>query len=59
MENHYDLKNYRLNNKKLKYGLPGEQKAKFYEKSYEDREKIDQKKLDKYVEKIYGLEGNL
>lgn len=24
MENHYDLKNYRLNNKKLKYGLPGE-----------------------------------
>ena len=59
MENHYDLRNYRLNNKKLAVGLPGEQKAKFYEKSFEEREKIDQKKLDKYVEKIYGFEGNL
>lgn len=59
MENQYDLKNYRLDNKKLPVGLPGEKKAKFYEKSFEEREKIDQKKLDKYVEKIYGNEGNL
>lgn len=59
MENHYDLRNYRLCNKKLPIGLPGEAKSKFYEKSFEEREKIDQKKLNKYVEKIYAIEGSL
>ena len=40
-------------------GLPGENQALFYEKSFEEREKIDNANLDKYVEKIFGLEGNL
>jgi len=53
MENHYNLKNYRLDNKKLPVGLPGELKAKFYEKQFEEREKIDNKNLQKYVEDIY------
>ena len=59
MENQYDLRNYRLDNRKLPVGLPGEKKAKFYEKPYEEREKIEQKKLDKYVDEIYGNEANL
>lgn len=50
MENHYNLKNYRLDNKKLPCGLPGEQKALFYEKTFEERDKIDQKNLKMYVE---------
>lgn len=59
MENHYNLKNYRLDNKKLPCGLPGEQKALFYEKTFEERDKIDQKNLKKYVELVYGGEDNL
>ena len=59
MENHYNLRNYRLDNKKLKVGLPGEQQAIFYGKTYEEREKIDNKKLEKYVEEIYNGENNL
>ena len=59
MENHYNLKNYRLDNKKLPIGLPGEQKAIFYDKSFEEREKIDNKNLQKYVDEIYRKEGNL
>ena len=41
MENHYNLKNYRMGNKKLGVPLPGEKKALFYEKPFEEREKID------------------
>ncbi len=41
MENHYNLKNYHLNNKKLPVGLPGEKKAAFYDKDFDEREKID------------------
>ena len=59
MENHYNLKNYRLDNKKLPVGLPGEQKALFYEKSFEEREAIDNKNLKKYIEDIYRQEGSL
>ena len=59
MENHYNLRNYRLDNKKLKIGLPGEEKAIFYEKNFEEREKIDNKKLEKYVEEIYNGENRL
>ena len=59
MENHYNLRNYRLDNKKLRVGLPGEQKAIFYEKSFAEREKEDNKKLAKYVEEIYNGENNL
>jgi len=54
MENQYDLSNYRLENKKLPIGLPGEKKARFYQLSFEEREKIDNKKLDKYVEEVFG-----
>lgn len=35
MENHYSIKNYRLDNPKLPVGLPGEQKALFYELPFE------------------------
>lgn len=59
MENHYNLKNYRLENKKLPVGLPGEKKAKFYEKSFVEREAIDNKKLDKFVKDNYGKDGEL
>ena len=52
-ENHYNLKNYRLDNKKLPVGLPGEQKAIFYSKTFEEREQIDNKNLQKYIEEIY------
>ena len=41
MENCYNLKNYRLENKKFPVGLPGEKKAIFFEKPFEDREKRD------------------
>lgn len=58
-ENHYNLRNYRLDNKKLPVGLPGEQRAMFYEKSFEEREKIDNQNLQKYVEDIYREEGSL
>ena len=45
MENCYNLKNYRLDNKKFPVGLPGEKKSIFYEKSFEEREKQDNKKV--------------
>ena len=41
MENCYNLKNYRLENKKFPVGLPGEKKAMFYEKTFDEREKRD------------------
>ena len=31
----------------------------FYEKNFEEREKIDNKKLEKYVEEIYNGENHL
>ena len=48
-ENHYNIKNYRLGNKKLNVPMPGEKKAIFYEKKFDERETIDNKKLEKYV----------
>ena len=54
MENQYNLQNYRLDNKKLPVGLPGEKKAQFYSKNFEDREKEDNRNLAKYVEEMYG-----
>lgn len=59
MENQYNLKNYRIDNKKLPVALPGEKKAIFYSKTFEEREKIDVKKVDKYVEDVYGGEKDL
>lgn len=59
MENHYNLKNYRLENKKLGVAMPGEKKAKFYEKSFEERETIDNMKLEQYVKDNYGNDSDL
>lgn len=59
MENQYNLRNYRLENKKLAVGLPGEQKAKFYKLSFEEREAIDNKKLEKFVKENYANQAEL
>jgi len=39
--------------------MPGEKKAIFYEKTFVEREAIDNKNLEKYVDEIYRGEADL
>ena len=48
-----------MDNKKLPVGIAGEKKAIFYNKTFEEREAIDNKNLEKYVADIYRGEGDL
>ena len=48
-ENQYDLRNYRATNKKLRVYLPGEYNLELAKKKDEVRDRIEAKRLEKWV----------